>query len=76
MKNIAFLEYGFMFDPTETFGNVYDFENKLSAFFKDQGYEAHVLTNVRGQTSPSVLFISKAKQDLMDKAEDNQNKKV
>ena len=74
MKNIAFLEYGFMFDPTETFGNVYDFENKLADFFKACGYEAHVLTNVRGQTSPSVLFITKAKQDLLDK--DKPNEKV
>ena len=72
MKNIAFLEYGFMFDPSETFGNVYDFENKLADFFKTQGYEAHVLTNVRGQTSPSVLFITKEKKDLLDKDTPNE----
>lgn len=71
MKNIAFLEYGFMFDPETTFSNVYDFENKLADFFKSCGYEAQALETVRGQFSRGVFFITKTKQDMLDKVPTN-----
>jgi len=73
MKQIAFLEYAFMFDPTETFANVYDFENQLADFMKSRGYEARVLDTVRGQLGRGVFLISKAKPDLIDKAEIKQD---
>ena len=66
MKKVAFLEYGFMFDPETTFANVFDFENKLAEFFKACGYEAQVLDTVRGQMGRGIFFITKLKKDILD----------
>ena len=63
MKKLAFLEYAFIFDPDASWGNIYDFENDLGKFFKEQGLEANVIDAVRGHVGRRVIFITKIKQD-------------
>lgn len=65
MKNIAFLEYCFIFDPSATFGNIYDFENVLGEVFNVKGYNAEVIDAVKGYNGRRVIFITK-KEDMLD----------
>lgn len=58
-KEIAFLEYVFMFDPSETWSNIYDFEDQLSQFFNDKGLEAVIVNTVKGQSGGRILMINK-----------------
>lgn len=58
-KQIAYLEYTFIFDPAETFQSGTKFEKFLADFFGDMGYEAEVVETV-GNASRRVLNITKA----------------
>lgn len=64
MKQIAFIEYAFMFDPDSTWSNVHRFETDLSKFFKALGYEATVLNAVQG-AGRRIIFITKI-DDMLD----------
>lgn len=57
MKDIAFLEYTFMFDPSQTWSNLYQFENDLSKFFADRGYDAVIVKTVAGQGGRRILML-------------------
>src|SRR3990167_7572329 len=59
MKNLAFLEYMFMFDPSETWSNLYQFEDSLVMCFGQLGYEAEIVKTAGGQFGKRVLLISK-----------------
>lgn len=58
-KQIAYLEYTFIFDPSETWQSGYKFERDLSDFFGAYGFEAEVVETV-GNASRRVLQITKA----------------
>jgi hypothetical protein len=62
-KQIAYLEYTFIFDPSETFQSGTKFEKFLSDFFNDMGYEAEVVETV-GNASRRVLSITKATETM------------
>lgn len=57
-KQIAILEYTFMFDPAQTYTSGTDFEVDLAVFFKSKGYEAQIV-DTRGGTGRRVLWISR-----------------
>lgn len=64
MKTIAFLEYCFIFEPDNTFSNIYDFENILSDVFKSKGYQATVVDAIKGYTGRRVIYITKIENML------------
>lgn len=58
MKEVAFLTYTFMFDPSKTWSNLYTFEKDLAKFFGSKGLEAMVVKTVQGQASNRILMIT------------------
>lgn len=65
MKNIAFLEYCFIFEPESTFSNIYDFEKVLSEVFGSKGYQAQIVDAVKGYNGRRVIFVTR-KEDMLD----------
>lgn len=59
-SNLIFLDYTFLFDTTDTFQYLYQFEKELGDFLKTKGFEAHVIDTVQGAPSRRILFITKA----------------
>ena len=58
MKQVAFLEYSFIFDPSEAWSNGYQFENQLAEFFGAYGFEAQIVATTGG-TGRRVIFLKK-----------------
>lgn len=58
MKNIAILDYLFMFDPTEGWSNGFYFERDLADFFAAHGFEARIVESTGG-LSRRVVWLSK-----------------
>lgn len=57
MKNLAFLEYIFMFDPNDTWSHLYEFENQLAKFFSSHNMEAQIIKTVEGGSTRRILLI-------------------
>jgi hypothetical protein len=64
MKNPVMLEYMFMFDATDTWQHLSQFENDLADFFRAQGFQAEIIKSISGQVGKRVLFIEKVKNPL------------
>ena len=60
-KQIALLEISFLFDPTETFSHLYEFEGKFGEFLKTIGLEAEVMVPI-GMSTKRILFIRKIEE--------------
>jgi glycyl-tRNA synthetase beta subunit len=60
-KPVAFIEQTIIFDPSETFAHLYQFEAKFSEFLKINGLEAEVMEPY-GNTTRRVLFIRKIEE--------------
>ena len=58
VKNLAYLEYTILFDPSETWAHLYEFEGKFGEFLKTIGLEAEVMVPV-GLATKKILFIRK-----------------
>lgn len=58
MKQVAFLEYSFMFDPSEAWSNGYQFENQLADFFTAYGFEARIIQTAGG-TGRRIIFVER-----------------
>jgi hypothetical protein len=56
---MAVLEYTIMFDPSETWPHLHQFEGFLSKSLDSIGMEAEILNPVGGQLNKSVLYIKK-----------------
>jgi len=63
MSEIVFLEYTFMFKPSEGFAHLYEFEQALARFFSEKGLEASILKPVDGQNARRILYLCKKGQD-------------
>jgi glutathione synthase/RimK-type ligase-like ATP-grasp enzyme len=59
MKNLVLLEYIFMFNPSETFSHLYDFEKTLTEFLNSKGLEATIVKTVNGYQGRQVLLIKR-----------------
>jgi hypothetical protein len=60
MKSYAFLQYSFIFDPSEAWAHVYQFEKDLAEFFTSKGFDAQVMKQIEGtQGSTKVLILKK-----------------
>ena len=58
MKQIALIDYTFMFDPVTTWQRGSQFERDLENFFAAHGYEAEVVETT-GNTNRRILYISR-----------------
>ena len=59
MKNMVILEYLFMFNPSDTWSHLYEFEKSLTEFFNSKGLEAEVVKTVEGSPGRRMLVIKK-----------------
>lgn len=57
-KQIALLEYTFMFDPTNTWQHGTQFEKDLGDFFAAHGFEAN-LVETRGNSNRRIFYIER-----------------
>lgn len=61
-KKLVFLEYTFMFDPSESWQHLSQFEQDLANYFKAVGFEAEIIQSIGGQIGRRILLISKMKE--------------
>jgi hypothetical protein len=59
MDNVAFLEYLFMFDTTNTFSHLYEFENLMASALKDAGMTVEIVNPVDTKSSRRIMMIKK-----------------
>ena len=57
-QNLALLEYTFMFDPSDAWSSLYQFESTLSKFFDSLGLEAQVVKAIEGGNSKRMLLLT------------------
>ena len=70
MKDLAFLEYTFVFEPSiDTWSRGTDFETDLSDFLAAHGLQANIV-NVVGGSTRRVIYIQRA--DKIDSAKADQ----
>jgi hypothetical protein len=67
MADIVFLEYAFMFDPSETWGHLYQFEEDLFKFFDDKGLEVSKISSISGQSGKRVMLIKQKDTFIREK---------
>jgi len=58
-NKIAFLEYNFIFDPSETWSNLYQFEQTLIKYFETIGMDVQMVKTIEGVGARRILIISK-----------------
>jgi len=73
--NLALLKYSFMFNPVETWTNLYQFEQDLSAFFSAQGMTVEVIKSVDGASTDRIMFIKK-KEEIAPTQEEVKQKSI
>lgn len=73
MKDLALLEYLFMFDPSSTWTHLYQFESDLVKFFTEHGMEASLVPTITGGEGRRMIFLAK-KQEVI--ANNNQKNPV
>lgn len=59
---IVFLEYKFMFDPSETFAHLFEFDQAMGRAFGAMGFEVEIIKGVEGQGLSKIFFIKKKKE--------------
>ena len=64
MKNIALLDYLFMFDPGETWSNLYQFEGDIMKFFEERGLMVTIVKTVDGGTGRRIMLIEKPEEKV------------
>lgn len=62
MKNPIFLDYTFLFDATDTWQHLNQFENDLADFFSSMGFKADIVKSMQGQPGKRILFIQKVEK--------------
>ena len=64
MSKHVLLEYAFLFDPSEMWSHLYQFEGALAEFFSKRGMEAEIVKSIEGQAGKRVLFLKKIKMAM------------
>lgn len=59
MKQLAYLEYKFLFDPSEAWSSLFEFEATLSKYLEGLGLEADIVRTISGQPGGRLLIIKK-----------------
>ena len=73
--NLALLKYNFMFDPIETWSNLYQFESDLNTFFATKGMTVEVVKPVEGSGGERIMFIKK-RQDMVPTQQEVKDKSI
>lgn len=67
MKQLAILEYNFFFEPsTETWTNLYQFEQSFAKYLLSCGLEAEVIKSIEGGISKRFMYIKKTPVSIPD----------
>lgn len=61
-NKMVLLEYDFLFNPSEAWTNLSDFEKSLADFFSAHGLEAEIIKTVEGQVGKRILLVRKAEE--------------
>lgn len=61
-KQMVFLKYNFIFDGSETWSHLSQFEDSLAEFFMDHDMEAKIIRPVGGQMGERLMLISKVEK--------------
>ena len=56
---LVFLDYTFMFDSTNPFNHLYEFETALGKFFDERGLQAENIKSVEGSLAKRVMYITR-----------------
>ena len=56
---LTFLEYTFMFDGTNPFNHLYEFETALGKFFDEHGLMAENIKSVEGNLAKRIMYITR-----------------
>ncbi len=59
MSNIALIQYAFLFDTSEAWTNLYQFESTLVKYFETVGFDAEILKTVEGARGMRILMLKK-----------------
>lgn len=59
-KNLVYLEYVVIFDPSNTWASVYDFEKDFNDFFGAYGMQVKIISTANSIPGKRVLFIEKS----------------
>jgi hypothetical protein len=73
--NIALLRFNFMFDPIDTWTNMYQFEQDLNMFFASKGMSVETIKPVEGSGGERIMFIKK-KRELVETQEEVKDKSI
>jgi hypothetical protein len=67
MNEITFLEYTFMFKPSEGWSHLYEFEKDISSFFDERGFVAEIIKVIEGGANKRVLYLKKKTPIIPDR---------
>jgi hypothetical protein len=56
---MVFLKYNFIFDSSDTWSNLSEFENTLAKYFEEHDMEAKIIQTVSGQVGDRLMLISR-----------------
>ena len=65
MKPLVVLSYTYLFDPSETWPHLFEFEKQFADFLSQHGMEAEVKKTVEGSAGTKMMIIRK-KQEIVD----------
>lgn len=63
-RKIVMLDYTFLFDPTDTWQHLYQFQKSFTDFLKERGMQGEIVANVDGGRGRTVLLIEKIEENL------------
>jgi hypothetical protein len=63
MAKLVILQYSFLFDPSETWGKMSEFDSSFSQFLAEHDMEAEIVTPI-GVVSSKILFIHKKEKQI------------
>ena len=61
----VFIKYGFIFEPADTWSNLYQFDQLFAKYLREMGLQAELVRSEDGQEKMKILYITK-KQDAGD----------
>lgn len=64
----VFLRYSFIFDPSQTWTNNYNFDNDLASYFRSMGYEAEVVKNGLERGDEVMIYLNRVEESPVPQA--------
>ena len=70
------VKYAFIFDPVDTWQNMYQLDATLAEFLRTKGLQAEIVKTQTGQEQVKMLFISKLPSDMASSSEEPEEKTI